>query len=306
MPTMAEVRAQLTGPGRRLRGRHRRRRRRRDEGLQGPVRQPPRRSPRSPRRAATTSRSSSTASAASATASSSAWPTRCRPRSRAHFGRRPRRPGGGAVGEQPRVVRQLLGDGGPGRGPGGLNGWWKSDEILYGLDDSGAKVWSPTGGASSASPTTSTSSPTSRPSTSSTPTRPTSVATPELHRFDELTGRARRRLPRPPRSTKATPRSSSTRAAPPGDPKGAISTHRNMIANLQNTVFSTIATADGRRRRRPADGRRPPRRRPDRGAAHLPAVPRVGLPLEPGGRHARRHASWSSPRAGSSPTKALG
>ena len=74
-----------------------------------------------------------------------------------------------------------------------------------------------------------------------------------------------------------------------GRPKGAISTHRNMIANLQNTMLHTVAGVDGRRRRRRrAAGTR---RRPDRRAVHVAAVPRVGLPLDPRGRHAGRAAS---------------
>ena len=73
-----------------------------------------------------------------------------------------------------------------------------------------------------------------------------------------------------------------------GKPKGAISTHRGMVANLQNTMFNTVAG------RWPT----PTRHRPAAIAAHhglavhLTAVPRVGLPLDARRRHARRASSW--------------
>ncbi len=70
-----------------------------------------------------------------------------------------------------------------------------------------------------------------------------------------------------------------------GRPKGAISSHRNMIANLQNTIFNTVAHRGCWRR---DDRRAPRRRRADDSPADLTAVPRVGLPLEPGRRHAGR------------------
>ena len=41
-----------------------------------------------------------------------------------------------------------------------------------------------------------------------------------------------------------------------GRPKGAISTHRSMIANLQNTMYGAVAGGDGRRRARSPSRRR--------------------------------------------------
>ena len=176
---------------------------------------------------------------------------------------RPRRPGGRAVGQQPRVVPRASGP--PSTSAAilvGLNGWWKTDEILYGLQDSGAKVLVADRGASSASPTSSTSSRTSKRVFLIDADPAEFGGDPRLHRFDELTGRRRRRRSPTRRSTRATPRSSSTRAGTTGRPKGAISTHRNMIANLQNTIFNTVAAAmAGPETVRPLGGGGPDRRR---------------------------------------------
>ena len=66
-----------------------------------------------------------------------------------------------------------------------------------------------------------------------------------------------------------------------GKPKGAISTHRSMVANLQNTMFNARRRVDEPAARRaaadPAGGQNVV-------AVHLAAVPRVGLPLHPRGR----------------------
>jgi long-chain acyl-CoA synthetase len=125
----------------------------------------------------------------------------------------------------------------------GLNGWWKTDEILYGLQDSGSKVLVTDRG------------------------RFTRIAEqldllpdleavfivdadpsefgddPRLHRFAELTSEP---------ATTAFPSVEISEAdyavifytsGTTGRPKGAISSHRNMIANLQNTIYNTVATA---------------------------------------------------------------
>ena len=55
--------------------------------------------------------------------------------------RRPRRPGGGAVSQNnPEWCLTFWGTVNSGAILVGLNGWWKTDEIVYGLQDSGAKV----------------------------------------------------------------------------------------------------------------------------------------------------------------------
>ena len=129
----------------------------------------------------------------------------------------------------------------------GLNGWWITDEIAYGLEDSGAKVLiadrrrferiaaeidridslehvflvdADPSEFSSADGTVSA----------------------KLHRFDEL-------LTEPTDDVPTNPLHEGDAAVifytsgTTGRPKGAISSHRNMIANLQNTVFLLTAGA---------------------------------------------------------------
>ena len=92
---------------------------------------------------------------------------------------RPRRPGGRAVGQQPRVVRELLGHRQPRRrSSSGSTAGGRPTRSSTACRTPAPRSWSPTGAGSSASPTTSTSCPTSRPSSSSTPTPPTSAAIP--------------------------------------------------------------------------------------------------------------------------------
>ena len=127
----------------------------------------------------------------------------------------------------------------------GLNGWWKADEILYGLQDSGSTVLvadrkrferiadrldeapdlahvflidadpgdfaGATGGAT-------------------------------LHRFDELTAAPTPEFPDTPIAEDDAAVIFYT-SGTTGKPKGAISTHRSMLANLQNTLFSTLSGA---------------------------------------------------------------
>ena len=124
----------------------------------------------------------------------------------------------------------------------GLNGWWKTDEIVYGLQDSGAKVLVADRG------------------------RFERVADqldlclaleavylidadpadfgggPLLHRFDELLHDGSSDLP----DTSIDEDDAAVifyTSGTTGKPKGAISTHRSMIANLQNTIFNAVASA---------------------------------------------------------------
>ena len=123
----------------------------------------------------------------------------------------------------------------------GLNGWWKSDEIVYGLQDSGAKVLV---------------------------TDRKRVARivhdldecPELehvflidcdpgdigladderiHRFEQLTAAPSAEFPTTP-IDEDDPAVILYTSGTTGRPKGAVSTHRNMIANLQNTFYSSV------------------------------------------------------------------
>jgi long-chain acyl-CoA synthetase len=122
----------------------------------------------------------------------------------------------------------------------GLNGWWKTDEILYGLEDSGAKVLiadkarferiaGDLGGI------------TTLEAVYLIDCDPADVgADPRLHRFDELLQK--------PGSGSPTVEIDEDDAAvifytsgTTGRPKGAISTHRSMISNLMGTMYSSIA-----------------------------------------------------------------
>ena len=128
----------------------------------------------------------------------------------------------------------------------GLNGWWKADEIIYGLQDSGATVLVadrkrferiadrldeapglehvllvdcdpdefPAAAASGA----------------------------KLLRFDELAAEPTEQFPDTPIAEDDAAVIFYT-SGTTGRPKGAISTHRSMIANLQNTLFFTLAGA---------------------------------------------------------------
>jgi len=123
----------------------------------------------------------------------------------------------------------------------GLNGWWKTDEILYGLDDSGAKVLVADG------------------------KRFERIAEhldqcpgvehiyladadadgyddPRVEPFSVLTTEPTDEFPDTP-IAEDDPAVIFYTSGTTGRPKGAISTHRNMVANLQNTLFNTIASA---------------------------------------------------------------
>lgn len=128
----------------------------------------------------------------------------------------------------------------------GLNGWWKAEEVVYGLQDSGAKVLvadrkrferiadqlgecpdlervylvgcEPADFADAVG----------------------AANVDKLHRFDELTGSPTADFldtPIDEDDTAVIFYSSGTT----GKPKGIMSTHRNMIANLQNTIFNSVA-----------------------------------------------------------------
>jgi long-chain acyl-CoA synthetase len=123
----------------------------------------------------------------------------------------------------------------------GLNGWWKTDEVLYGLDDSGAKVlvadakrferiadqldqcpgvehiYLIDGDASA-------------------------YGDPRIQPFSVLTTEPTDEFP-DTAIDEDDPAVIFYTSGTTGRPKGAISTHRNMVANLQNTLFNTIATA---------------------------------------------------------------
>jgi long-chain acyl-CoA synthetase len=128
----------------------------------------------------------------------------------------------------------------------GLNGWWKGDEILYGLQDSGATVlvadrkrFERIADRLDEAPDLAhvflaDASPDDFPAASS--------GSVKLHRFDELAASPTDTFPDTPIAEDDAAVIFYT-SGTTGKPKGAISTHRSMIANLQNTLFSTVAGA---------------------------------------------------------------
>jgi long-chain acyl-CoA synthetase len=124
----------------------------------------------------------------------------------------------------------------------GLNGWWKADEILYGLDDSGARVLVADRKrferiADRLDEATTVEhvflidcSPDDVPAT----------GTAEIHGFDELTTRPTDRFP-DAAIDEDDPAVIFYTSGTTGRSKGAVSTHRSMIANLQNTLYITVA-----------------------------------------------------------------
>jgi long-chain acyl-CoA synthetase len=128
----------------------------------------------------------------------------------------------------------------------GLNGWWKADEILYGLQDSGAKVLVADAKRfervadrlGEAPDLTQVLLIDARPDDF-----PAGAASGvKLQRFDDLGVEPSAEFPDAPIAEDDAAVIFYT-SGTTGKPKGAISTHRSMIANLQNTLFSTVAGA---------------------------------------------------------------
>jgi long-chain acyl-CoA synthetase len=124
----------------------------------------------------------------------------------------------------------------------GLNGWWTTDEILYGLEDSGAKVlvadqkrFERIAGDLDGCPDLQ--------HVFLIDCSPEDVGLaddPRVHSFDELTG-----APTPAFVDQEIDEDDYAvifyTSGTTGRPKGAISTHRSMIANLQNTMYNAVA-----------------------------------------------------------------
>src|SRR5690606_14918011 len=127
----------------------------------------------------------------------------------------------------------------------GLNGWWKADEILYGLQDSGATVLVAdrkrferiADRLAEAPDLTHVFLVDASPGDF-----PQGTGAVKLARFDELRASPTADLPDVAIAEDDDAVIFYT-SGTTGRPKGAISTHRSMIANLQNTLFSTVATA---------------------------------------------------------------
>jgi long-chain acyl-CoA synthetase len=124
----------------------------------------------------------------------------------------------------------------------GLNGWWKTDEVIYGLQDSGARVLVADANRFQRIADHLDEAPDLEHVflVDANPDDFPRSGKAELHRFDELTGNPT------PTFVDATideddPAVIFYTSGTTGRPKGAISTHRSMIANLQNTMYGAIA-----------------------------------------------------------------
>src|SRR3546814_532359 len=124
----------------------------------------------------------------------------------------------------------------------GLNGWWTTDEIEYGLQDSGAKVlvadrkrFERIAGSLDAAPDLEHVF-----LVDCTPADLGLEGDPRLHTFDELTGEPTDAFVQEDIAEDDYSVIFYT-SGTTGRPKGAISTHRSMVANLQNTLINAVA-----------------------------------------------------------------
>ncbi|HEU5083555.1 MAG TPA: class I adenylate-forming enzyme family protein [Acidimicrobiales bacterium] len=131
----------------------------------------------------------------------------------------------------------------------GLNGWWKTEEVLYGLQDSGAKVLVADRKRFERIADQLDQCPDLERiylTRDCDPADFTDVVgdahRDKLHRFDEL-------MAEPTATFLDTPIDEDDTAVifyssgTTGKPKGIMSTHRNMVANLQNTMYNSVAGA---------------------------------------------------------------
>ena len=124
----------------------------------------------------------------------------------------------------------------------GLNGWWTTDEIEYGLQDSGAKVlvadrkrFERIAGSLDQAPALEHVF-----LVDCTPADVGLADDPRLHEFSELTGSPTADFVEEDIAEDDYAVIFYT-SGTTGRPKGAISTHRSMIANLQNTMYGAVA-----------------------------------------------------------------
>ena len=126
----------------------------------------------------------------------------------------------------------------------GLNGWWKADEILYGLRDSGSKVLVADRGRFVRIAGQLDELPDLQHVflIDCDPADVGLAGDPRAHRFDELLTSPDDTLPDTP-IDEDDPAVIFYTSGTTGRPKGAISTHRSMLANLQNTLYYGMSTA---------------------------------------------------------------
>ncbi|MEZ5206421.1 MAG: class I adenylate-forming enzyme family protein [Acidimicrobiales bacterium] len=141
----------------------------------------------------------------------------------------------------------------------GLNGWWKTDEIVYGLQDSGAKVLVADAKRFERIAAHLDDCPDVRAVylIDVDPSETAAAGDARVRPFAEL-------IATPTATFPTTPITEDDYAVifytsgTTGRPKGAISSHRNMVANLQNTIFNTALTALVEADRPRPDGERAP------------------------------------------------
>ena len=122
----------------------------------------------------------------------------------------------------------------------GLNGWWKTEEILYGLQDSGAKVLVADGRRFERIAEHLGDLPDLE-AVFLVDAETSDEDDPRVHDFSVLTGDPTPTLPDIP-IDQDDPAVIFYTSGTTGKPKGAISTHRNMVANLMNTLFNGVLT----------------------------------------------------------------
>jgi steroid-24-oyl-CoA synthetase len=131
----------------------------------------------------------------------------------------------------------------------GLNGWWKADEIVYGLTDSGAKVLVADRKRFERIADRLDEAPDLRHvflvgcGPEDFPAAATAGAV-QLHRFEQLAMSPTEQGPGAD-IAEDDPAVIFYTSGTTGRSKGAVSTHRSMIANLQNTLYTTVAGAMG-------------------------------------------------------------
>ncbi len=124
----------------------------------------------------------------------------------------------------------------------GLNGWWKTDELVYGLQDSGSKVLVADARRFERIVDHLDDCPALEAVFLIDADPADFGGDARLHRFDSLLEVEEPVFP----VTELTEDDFAVifyTSGTTGRPKGAISSHRNMVANLQNTIFNSILTA---------------------------------------------------------------